>query len=194
MPKSVDSEERRHELTDAAARVIARSGIGAATMREVAAEAGWTTGTLTHYFTDKHDLLLRTFQASLEGRRAQRIERDLAGPDASLRLALAGALPIDEDIRRHWMVTIACCSQASGDPELAIAQRDAYRDHRANITALVQACTAERGAAAVHTAERLIALTDGIALQALFDPESWPPKRQWAALDEALATLPALTR
>jgi TetR/AcrR family transcriptional repressor of bet genes len=190
MPKAVDSEERRHELTDAAARVIARSGIAAATMREVAAEAGWTTGTLTHYFTDKHDLLLRTFQASLEGRRAQRPERELVSPDATLRLSLARALPLDEDTRRHWMVTIACCSQASGDPELAVAQRDAYRDHRAHVTALVGRSTGEQGADAEGTAERLIALTDGIALQALFDPESWPPRRQLAALDEALATLP----
>jgi AcrR family transcriptional regulator len=65
VPKIVDVEQRRADLTDAAARLIARSGIESATMREVAAEAGLTTGALTHYFTDKHELLLTTFQASL---------------------------------------------------------------------------------------------------------------------------------
>ena len=64
MPRVVDVEQRRAELTDATARLIAKSGIGAATMRDVAAEAGWTTGALTHYFTDKRDLLLHTFRAS----------------------------------------------------------------------------------------------------------------------------------
>ena len=72
MPKIVDVEQRRAELADAAARLIARSGIEAATMREVAAEAGLTTGALTHYFADKHELLLTTFQASLARRRSLR--------------------------------------------------------------------------------------------------------------------------
>ena len=39
---------------------------------------------------------------------------------------------------------------------------------------------------AVSEAERLIALVDGVALQALFDPDSWPPERQLRALDVGL--------
>ena len=38
-------------------------------------------------------------------------------------------------------------------------------------------------------AERLIAVVDGISLQALFDPDSWPPERQLAHLDDVLADL-----
>ena len=37
-------------------------------------------------------------------------------------------------------------------------------------------------------AERLIGLVDGIALQALFDPDAWPPERQLRALDAGLLT------
>ena len=74
MPRIVDVDVRRAELTDATARVIARSGIEAATMREIAAEAGWTTGALTHYFADKRELLLATFQSSLAARRSRRDE------------------------------------------------------------------------------------------------------------------------
>ena len=51
MPKVVDVEQRKTELAAAVARVIARSGIEGASMRQVAAEAGWTTGTLVHYFS-----------------------------------------------------------------------------------------------------------------------------------------------
>ena len=87
MPRIVDVDVRRAELTDATARVIARSGIEAATMREIAAEAGWTTGALTHYFADKRELLLATFQSSLAARRSRRDElhrrlhdRAAAGP------------------------------------------------------------------------------------------------------------------
>src|SRR4051812_3933051 len=97
MPKIVDIDERRQELTDAAARLIARAGLGAATLREVAAEAGLTTGALTHYFADKRELLHSTFVASLQGRRARRPEERPDDPSATLRAALAAALPTDAD-------------------------------------------------------------------------------------------------
>ena len=74
MPKVVDVEARREELAAAAARVIARSGIASASMREVAAEAGWTTGTLVHYFRNKRELLRFTLESSLERRLEPGIE------------------------------------------------------------------------------------------------------------------------
>jgi AcrR family transcriptional regulator len=182
MPRVVDVEQRRAELLDATARLIARSGIGAATMRAVAAEAGWTTGALTHYFADKRELLLHTFRASLEHRRARRVAFT-DDPHAALRDSLEGALPLDEDRRRHWMVTIAFCAQAAGDPSLAAAQRDAYREFRARVTALVTSCgLASTESDPLAVAERMIAVADGIAIQALFDPESWPADRQLATL------------
>jgi AcrR family transcriptional regulator len=189
MPKLVDFDERRSELAEAAAHLIARAGIGAATMRDVAAEAGWTTGALTHYFTDKRDLLLCTFQASLEGRRAARAAGDPTDPLTQLTTSLEGALPLDDDRRRHWMVTIAFCAQATGDSDLATAQRDAYREFRARVADLVGRCGFARGAGAETLAERLIAAADGIAVQALFDPELWPAAHQLAILRAAVAPL-----
>jgi AcrR family transcriptional regulator len=189
MPKVVDVEERRVELTDAAARLIARAGIGAATMREVAAEAGLTTGALTHYFADKRELLLRTFQASLDGRRSQRPHGEPIHPRTALRASLEGALPIDEGRRRHWMVTVAFCAQAAGDDELAAAQRDAYREFRRHVEGLVVEAGIGKASDASVTAAQLIALADGIAMQALFDPDSWPGTRQLAMLDAMLATM-----
>jgi len=195
MPRVVDAELRRAELTDAAARVIARSGVDAATLRRIADEAGWTTGVLTHYFADKESLLLATFQASLASRRSRRLDRRLGphfGPADELRASLVGALPIDEDRRRHWLVTLACCTQASGNQALADAQRDAYREYRHHLTELVR----ELGVPAADPpvdprdlAERLIAAADGVAIQALFDPASWPAERQLAALEAAMAAL-----
>lgn len=187
MPKVVDIDERRQELTDAAARVIARAGPDAATMRAVAAESGWTTGVLTHYFRDKHDLLLATFQASLRGRRERRPDATDADASSRLRRSLVGALPLDDARRRHWLVTLACCTQAPGRPELAAAQRDAYREFRDHVAGLI----AELGLDdPVDIAERLIALADGIAIQALFDAETWPPDRQRNALrDGVLASI-----
>lgn len=188
MPRFVDVEERREELTDAAARLIARAGIGAATMRDVAAEAGLSTGSLTHYFSDKRELLLCTFQASLGRRRVVAGNRSKE-PAQALRASLEGALPLDDDRRRHWMVTVAFCAQAAGDDELATAQRDAYREFRDNVARLVEKAELATGTEAQSLAERLIATVDGIAVQALFDPETWTAGRQLATLDTAMERL-----
>ena len=67
MPKIVDHESRRQELVEAAWRVINRVGIDATTVREIAAESGYSTGSLAHYFATKDDIL----RSALE--RAERI-------------------------------------------------------------------------------------------------------------------------
>ena len=191
MPKIVDVDERRQNLAAAAARVIGRSGVGAATVREVAAEAGLTTGALTHYFTDKRELLVFTLRASLEQRRAMVPTPAVEDAMVRLRALLVRALPTTEDARLHWMVTLAFCAEAASDEQLAAVQRDAYRWFRTEVASLL--CEAGLQGTwptigdGVDEAERLIALTDGIALQALFDPSSWSADRQVAQLDAALA-------
>ncbi len=184
MPKIVDADQRRQELAEATARVIARAGVDAASMREIAAEAGWTTGTLVHYFANKHELLDFTLRASIERRSAQRSERVDLSPAEALRATLTGALPTDDDTRVHWIVTVALAGAAASDTALAATQREAYRDYRSYLIELLAAMPLIDDE---HVeAERLIGLVDGIALQALFDPESWPAQRQLRALDAGL--------
>ena len=185
MPKLVDADQRREELAEAAARVIARSGIDGASLRGVAAEAGWTTGALVHYFANKRELLAFTLQASLERRRIANADRASLPPDEALRSMLFDALPTTDETTLHWIVTLAFAGQASSDAELAEIQRSAYRDFRSAVIELVAVC--DPTAAAEREAERLIALVDGIALQALFDPDLWTASRQMAALETGLS-------
>jgi AcrR family transcriptional regulator len=190
MPKVVDVDERRNTLAAAAARVIARSGVSGATMREVAAEAGLTTGSLTHYFSDKRELLLFTLRASLEQRRQGRPRPDDANAAALLQTVLEGVLPIDESARLHWIVTIAFCAQAVTDVALAAEQQVAYRRFVSTVMTLLKKGAADGSLVTLvdtkTDAERLIAVADGIALQALFDPESWPAPRQRDHLSDML--------
>lgn len=193
MPRTVDPDERRQRLADAAARIIATAGIGGANLRDVAAEAGLSTGSLTHYFTDKRELLIFTLQTSLERRRASHplVPTDDALHD--LRVLFEGVLPISDVVRLHWTVTLAFAAQAAADPELAEVQRVAYRRFRRSVVRLIErACDEGRlsdGIDAEAMAELAIALADGIALQSVFDPASWPAHRQRAHLDLALGAL-----
>jgi len=186
MPKIVDVDQRRMELAAAAARVIARAGVDGASMREIATEAGWTTGTLVHYFANKHELLDFTLRASIEQRSARRSERGELSPADALRASLESALPTDDDTRVHWIVTVALAGAAASDDRLAATQRDLYRGYRSYLIDLLTAMPGVDDAAT--EAERLMGLVDGIALQALFDPDAWPPERQLRALDAGLLT------
>lgn len=188
MPRIVDVDERRAALARAAAEVIASRGLSAASLREIASAAGWTTGALTHYFPDKRALLRFTLETSLAHRRARGAARDGLPPDEALRASLVDALPVDEESRLHWIVTLAFCAQAAGDPELAEVQQDAYREFRAALAERVRAAGRATADGALAEAERLIAVLDGVSLQALFDPASWPAARQRAAIDAALAS------
>ena len=178
MPKFVDVAERRAQLAAAAARIIGRAGIGAVTLREVAAEAGWTTGALTHYFADKQELLDLTMEASLAARREKW--------SVVLRQTLLDALPADDTARLHWTVTLAFVAQAASEPRLAARQREAYQAFVANLAELIEASGGAAGDEAVSAAVRLNTTLNGVCLQALYDPEAWPAERQRAAIEAAL--------
>jgi len=193
MSKIVDVDQRRLELARATANVIARRGVAGASLREVAAEAGWTTGTLVHYFTDKRELLAFTLETSLEQRRTTRAQRTDLDASDPLRALLSVALPADDEGRLHWTVTVAFAAHAASDDRLQRVQRDAYRSFRSHLVALLLENEPLTTDDATVEAERLIALVDGIALQALFDPETWPPERQYDALDAGIHTRAAVS-
>ena len=48
MPKIVDHETRREEIAEALWRVVRRDGVRAASVRTIAAEAGWSPGAVRY--------------------------------------------------------------------------------------------------------------------------------------------------
>ncbi|MEV4253518.1 helix-turn-helix domain-containing protein [Spirillospora sp. NPDC049652] len=58
MPKKVDHQQRRREIAEALLRIAGARGLQAATMREVAAEAGVSVRLVQYYFDSKLELLL----------------------------------------------------------------------------------------------------------------------------------------
>lgn len=62
MPKIVDHEKRRIDLVEAAARVIARVGLQQASIRAIAAEAGYSPAAPLHYFGTREKLFEFAFE------------------------------------------------------------------------------------------------------------------------------------
>jgi AcrR family transcriptional regulator len=172
VPKVVDHERRRRELAAAVWRVICSRGPEAVTIRDVAAEAGWSSGALRHYFPTREELLLFAFR--LAGDRAA--ERIRAAGDAPVGALLEQALPLDDERRQEALIWFAFVGLAPSDPKLAAELERSY--------ARVLDWLGERvdGPDRRLRASLLFAAVDGIAVQALAMPAAMTPARQRAAL------------
>jgi AcrR family transcriptional regulator len=187
MPKLVDHDARREELAAALWRLVMRDGIEAASIRRVAAEAGWSSGSLRHYFETQSDLL--AFAMELVTRRAEERVAAIADPPsprAWAERALEQVLPLDDERRAEMQVWLAFSMRAAVDPALR-PLRDASHE------ALRQMC---QGIAellgsgeALRDGERLHALVDGLALHGVLTPDVTTPARQLELLAGELDAL-----
>jgi AcrR family transcriptional regulator len=181
MPKQVDHAQRREQLAAALWRVVMREGIEAASVRRVAAEAGWSTGSLRHYFETRSQLLAFAMELVV-----QRVTERVAafGPEPDPRRLLEQALPLDDERRAEMQVWLAFTTQALVDPGL----RDLRDGAHAALRDLCRRAVEQEGAADPGAAaEQLHALVDGLALHAVLAPAVTTPARQLELLEAYLA-------
>jgi AcrR family transcriptional regulator len=197
MPKVVDHEERRAELAAAVWSIASREGLEAVTVRRVAEEAGWSTGALVHYFETKEELLLFAFRtvADRVGRRLAQAEERTSEPLELARAQLVEGLPLDAERRAEVRVWFAFLGLALTRPALARAQRVTYRAWRDRIADRLRDAQ-ERGHLRAEVdcaaeAAALVALVDGLAIQATFEPRALSAERQVQLVDAHLHALRA---
>jgi AcrR family transcriptional regulator len=195
MPKIVDHDARRAELAAAVWRLASREGLDAVTMRGVAAEAGWSTGALAHYFADKEELVLFAFEtvADRVGRRIVRAAEEARDPLELLRTQLVEGLPLDAERRAEVRLWFAFLVLAETRPRLARAGREAYREWRDRIAKTLEKGQRQglldEGIDPAREAAALVALVDGLAIQATFEPRGLTKERQLQLLDDRLRGL-----
>lgn len=169
----VDPIERRQALAEAVWRVIRRDGIQGASVREVAQEAGLSTGSLRHYFTSQSALL--TFAMAMVIERVEERVRELPRPQDPLeaaRVVLAELLPLDPERQAENQVWLAFTARALVDPALRRLRDEAYDRLRAACHGwVVQLLSPQAAASQVEVeTDRLFALLDGLAVHAAMRP------------------------
>lgn len=110
MPKIVDHDQRRRQITDAVCRITLRGGLRAATFREVAEEAGVSVRLIQHYFGTKAALLDITQQHVGErsvARLMRWVEATDGSPKAVLGAFLKSFIPVDDESRVSALMFIA---------------------------------------------------------------------------------------
>jgi AcrR family transcriptional regulator len=194
MPKEVDHAARRRELADAACRVIARNGLAATTLADVAQESGWSIGSIRYYFPNKDELVasaLWRVGERVDDRIRRRTGDGMAMND--LRAAAAELLPLDAERREDALVYLAFQAQAAVVPELADASEGAAQRLQeplaARIAHLVQAGELPPEVAAEQAAARLRVLLDGLRVQLVTTPRQATAGWALEVLDDHLAAL-----
>ena len=197
MPKVVDHDRRRAELSEALWRVALRDGFDAVTVRSVAQEAGWSAGALRHYFPDKAEMVL--FAVDLVVGMAQDRVRELhegAGevpsPEA-LQEHLEQLLPLDAQRRVESEVWFALVTLARSDFRLARRRQEIDDAIRGSVESAVmvldQVGRLGRGRDQALETRRLHALLDGLVIQLTAEPPRLTADEARAVLAGHLADL-----
>ena len=161
-------------------------------VREVAAGAKVSIGTVQHYFPTKDRMLAAAYEEVVRRIRSRLEAVELgAGMRQNLSAVLAELLPLDEQRVVECRIHLAFAARAATLPQLAHIQRVALAEiHEAVTQTFATAwgprCSRAACALAAHAA---IATADGLALHAVSSGGWLPRRRQTATLELALDAL-----
>jgi len=163
---------RRRELADAAWRVIRRDGLEAASVRNIAKEAGVSLGSLRHYFTSQDDLL--AYALGRVGERIrERIENLTLAGDARADVVtiIEQTLPLDEERQTEAIIWLAFLGKSLANAGLgalaAETHENLYKLYRRLLATMTRHGLMSPEADLELESRRLHALIDGLAVHAV---------------------------
>jgi AcrR family transcriptional regulator len=183
-PERLTREEKkartRAQLIDAAATVFARRGFVAASLDEVADEAGLTKGAVYSNFDSKEEL----FQAVIDDRLNEpmlRLAEDLDTTGTFAERAMEGArmfVDMAQQERDLFLLALEHNIYVARHPEHVPAYSARYREQLAMVADLITEQSKRSGLSLPLPADEMAiaveALSQGMALQRLADPERVP--------------------
>jgi len=188
----------RAQVLDAVEVIIATRGMDSVSIREVAAAAGVSIGTVQYYCRSKDEMLVMAFVAVAE-RIQRRVEaRDRSGAVSEQMLnGLLELLPLDELRTREARICLAFTARSLASPALAAVRyqlvmglrtqcADAYRQARAGGEALTDTDPDDLGAMTA-------AYIDGLLAHMLTDPPVLSADEGVVALARHLSSYVRLT-
>jgi AcrR family transcriptional regulator len=192
----------RERLLAAARAVFARRGFHAASVEEIAAEGGYSTGALYSNFSGKEDLFLAVMDREID-EHAREIEEAVRERTSVAERAQGGAERWMAMIEREpdvLLLFMEFWAYAARDEGVRRHVADSFARARATLTRLVADGARDFELELELPAEQLAividALADGIARQKMADPEAVPDELMGRVLALLLAgaTRPASTR
>ncbi|WEO77677.1 TetR family transcriptional regulator [Cryobacterium sp. SO2] len=191
--------DRRAALISAAVRVIARSGLAAATTRAIVAEAGMPLGSFHYVFDSRDDLITAVIEtvthAELEAALSALPAAGQPGTDLSgiLRHGLDRYLDllVADPQREQALLELSLYAmrQNTPSPETTGQYRAYYAAAERSLTLAADACGAQWSVPLPRAARLLVTLTDGITSTWLADRDTAAARDTIVFAADALARL-----
>jgi TetR/AcrR family transcriptional regulator, transcriptional repressor of bet genes len=156
---------RRRRIAEVAVDVIARDGLEAATIRRIAAEIGCSTAFITHYFSNKEQLLLWAYRA-LAHQAQEEVGAVIARDPGDTVGALIAMTATNASSMRCWRLYIAFWDRASRDEAFARERQLHLSKALGHLTQIVQARYGDRPDVE-GVCHQLTALVQGLSIQTL---------------------------
>ncbi len=178
-PAAGSAAASRDRVLDAVITIVARRGLDAVSVRNVAAEAGVSGGAVQHHFPTKHSMLGEAMDAVVDRVRARIARVPTGTAPAALRGIAAQLVPLDPQRAAEGRVCLAFLARAAVDPELAAHHQNRWQQLEDVFSALF---AASRGRASPTPADRtaaglLLGLLDGLAIAGLIETDRLPARR-----------------
>jgi AcrR family transcriptional regulator len=196
MTRAERAEQTRSELIDAARTVFLRRGFHGASLDEISAEAGYTTGAVYSRFGGKDELFLAVLDDHLERRTRLYTDAALAAPDfeAANREVVRAAIAAGREEPGWTPLLMEFWTHAARRPELrvAVAERN---DRNLDASAALQEELADRHGMRLLRSPREMqraatAMARGLSLERQIEPDA---ERERLYEDCVIALLRAFT-
>jgi AcrR family transcriptional regulator len=169
---------RRAQLTAAAYKVVAQKGYNDFTIKDIALEAGLSTGLVHYYFKNKEDLLfklLKEMNAKLRDNLKKALS-ELSEPKDKLMAFCEEALALVDKEKAYFYVLIDFWAQINHDTKIRQANIKLFQSYRDEIAAIIHEGTA-KGVFTVEdvkpTSVIIIALIQGTIIQYAIDHDAF---------------------
>jgi AcrR family transcriptional regulator len=175
--------QTRRELLDAAQRRFFADGYHGTTLAGIADEAGYTKGAVYSTFKSKGGLFLALFDEVVD-RRVEELRDTLSPHEGVAKIVALGQQPASEDRSRFLLLTIEFWVHAAREPELLHTFAEHYRRLRTKLAEFAPDCA---GLGEDRWALMTLALSNGLALERLIDPDGVPDDLMASVLQRLVA-------
>jgi AcrR family transcriptional regulator len=194
MPKIVDHELRKAEITKAVLKSIGKNGLANTTIRGIVREGGFSSGTLAHYFSNKDDLIDFAFQAVAEDTYA-RIEKRAALCTCAVdkvRVVIEELVPSPEG-EIDSIISLSFWSAVPYDAKLKSKFHEVYEATRRQIREYISEGVANKEIKLQGELEDevdfIVAISDGLLVSFLLDPARFPGEKHARLITSAVSRL-----
>ncbi len=169
---------RRSQLTTAAYRVVSRKGYYNFTVRDIAKEAGLSTGLVHYYFKNKEDLLF-TLLKEMNNNLRFYLNRELAksgDPAEKLVIFMNQAFNLVETERNYFYVLIDFWTQINHNERIRKANVKLYESYRVEISKILDEgirTGAFRSMDVPYYSAVIISLIQGTIIQYIIDSNAF---------------------